>query len=248
MEKQAYTEMDEVESNHWWFKARRDILSRTISHYSYKKLDNILEIGCGTGGNIAMLQSLGKTDAIEMDSYAIELLEKKHKIDIINGAVPKAIDHCTKKYDLVCLFDVLEHIEDDIETLNKIREVLTPDGMIVFTVPAYQFLFGPHDKFLHHKKRYRRSELYSIISNLNHHYSIVKLSYFNFILLPLAIVERILTKFLNLNKKEVKTPNKFINNIFYNIFSFEKKIINNFNIPFGLSIICIVKNNTIIEK
>ena len=70
MDPQAYIEMAEIQQEHWWFKARREILSSAIESLNLKKGASILEIGCGTGGNIEMLKQHGQLSAIEMDQFA----------------------------------------------------------------------------------------------------------------------------------------------------------------------------------
>jgi len=60
-----------------------------------------------------------------------------------------------KKFDLVCLFDVLEHVEEDLQTLSNVRALLGDGGRVLITVPAYQWLWSAHDEFLHQKAVYR---------------------------------------------------------------------------------------------
>ena len=68
------------------------------------------------------------------------------------------------KFNLVCLFDVLEHIENDRETIKKISNILEINGYLFITVPAYQWLWSNHDISLMHKRRYNKKNIYKIIS------------------------------------------------------------------------------------
>ena len=157
----AYIEMAETESRHWWFLGRRAILSRVIANLALPQNSKILEVGCGTGGNLKMLAKFGEVSALEMDATAREIAAKKtnNLYDIRAGFCPDDIPFNDQQFDLICMFDVLEHIEKDDETLTSLKKLLNKNGRILITVPAYQWLYGPHDEFLHHKRRYSAGEL-----------------------------------------------------------------------------------------
>lgn len=138
---------------------------------------------------------------------------------------------------MILAADVIEHIKNDKKAIQLLYRSLKPKGKIIITVPAFQFLFSQKDKELRHFRRYNLKNLKMILKN----FKLIKISYFNFFLfLPLSILILIF-KFFNFNfiDDAEKTPNKTINKLLYIIFSFEKYFINNFNFPFGLSIIFI---------
>lgn len=203
-------------------------------------LDNpeILEIGCGTGGNIKMLNEYGITYAMEMDEFAASYANKKYS-NVKKGHLPNDIPF-NKKFDLICMFDVLEHIEEDKLSIQNLKNYLKEDGILLITVPAYQWLYGSHDKFLHHKRRYTLSQLKLLLNEFN----IVEKSYFNTILFPLVILSRLIDKVTSHKNNSLgySIPNKVINTIFYNIFKSEKNLIQKISLPFGSSILIAVKN------
>ena len=227
------------------FKEKKETLSNAqINKYAQmcdeigvKEGDHILEIGCGTGGNIKMLQQYGNVKAIEMDDFAIEYA-KTTGAEIRQGFLPTNFPY-EEKYDLICMFDVLEHIEEDKETLKVVKNHLNPNGQLLITVPACQWLYSTHDKLLHHKRRYSKKQLSELASDNN--FTIKKLSFFNTLLFPLVIIARILDIF---KTSEVATgygtPSKIINYCFYNIFKSEKKLINKISFPFGTSLIILL--------
>ena len=153
----VYRDMIKQEKEHWWFNARREILDVVLSTLKLPKNTNILEIGCGTGGNIEMLQKYGNVKAVEMDVFALEYAQKTGA-EVRQGYMPNKFPY-KEKFDLICIFDVLEHIEEDEETLSVIYKHLQLDGKLIITVPAYQWLYGSHDKLLHHRRRYTIKEL-----------------------------------------------------------------------------------------
>jgi len=124
MEKIVYKDMIQQEKEHWWFKGRREILETVLNKIQLPPNASILEVGCGTGGNIEMLKRYGKVEALEMDSFAVSVA-KKHDIVVYTGSVPDNF-HIETKYDLICLFDVLEHIENDFYSIESLSKNLKP--------------------------------------------------------------------------------------------------------------------------
>ncbi|MBL4799731.1 MAG: class I SAM-dependent methyltransferase [Oleispira sp.] len=234
--------MAETESRHWWFLGRRAILTAILRKLDLKPNSKILEVGCGTGGNLKMLAEFGKVSALEMDANAREIASEKtnNLYDIRDGRCPDDLPYKGERFDLICMFDVLEHIDKDTETLTAMKNLLTKDGRILMTVPAYQWLWGAHDEFLHHKRRYSATELRQkiIASGLQS----LKLSYFNTILFPLAAVIRIKDKLLgNPTASGTSVPPHFINSFFRTLFGAERYLLKRFNLPFGVSLLCVVK-------
>lgn len=239
----AYLEMAETEAKHWWFSGRRAILSEIIASLNITRNAKILEVGCGTGGNLQMLAKFGEVSALEMDSNArgIALNKTNNLYDIRSGYCPNEIPFHDQQFDLICMFDVLEHIVDDIETLIAIKKLLNKNGRIFITVPAYQWLYGAHDEFLHHKRRYSITELRSKIMDAG--LKPVKISYFNTILFPLAVIVRVKDKLLgNALATGTSIPPALVNKLFKTLFSAEGFLLDRFNLPFGVSLLCVLES------
>lgn len=238
----AYDEMNEVEKDHWWYVGRREILSKIISNMKLKENSKILEIGCGTGGNLSMLSSYGNLTAVDMSTNAVEIAKSKKQknIDIYQGSLPDDMPNFNDKFDLICMFDVLEHIEVHQEALEKIKTYLKDDGRVILTVPAYQWLYGKHDEHLHHKRRYYKNEIVDLALSVG--YKIKRITYFNTILFPIALVVRIYEKYMKRRgkKSEIKKMNEVTNKILMNIFSSEWGLIKKTNLPYGLSLLCVL--------
>lgn len=239
MEQETYTKMHQIEQQHWWFVARRKIIRKILHHFLPKdKPLNILEIGCGTGGNLSMLSEFGLISAMELNQEAREHANKKGVCQVKEGKLPDNIPFL-EKFDLICLFDVLEHIEDDCIAVSKLKTLLHENGKIIFTVPAYQFLWSSHDEDHHHKRRYTLKKLNKIFhqNGLKINYS----TYFNTLLFPAILIARkIYFPFLNKRKQNTDLPNITINKILDTIFSLELKLIPVISLPFGVSILTIV--------
>ena len=243
MNPEAYIQMDEEEARHWWFSGRRKIITGLIENLELPQKACIREVGCGTGGNLEMLSHFGNVSAFEMDSVARTIATEKtnNQFDIRAGCCPHEIPFVSQKFDLICLFDVLEHIEQDGDTLTILRGMLAEKGKIIITVPACQWLWSSHDEFLHHKRRYSVNSLKEICCSV---LKPLKISYFNTILFPLAVLMRLKDKlFKSKSVSGTNTPPKIINILFKLIFSLERFPLKYINFPFGLSLLCILESS-----
>lgn len=241
MENQLFDEMYKVESQHWWFVARRKIIANVIRDLKLGKDARILDAGCGNGDNLEMLSKVGQLAAIERDENALAKAKKRCIGEVVKGELPDNLPATiNKENDLIVLLDVLEHIDDDQESLSILSGLARNSGTLLVTVPAYQFLWTVHDELHHHKRRYTTKELKKIIERNG--WKVEYISYFNTFLFPLALIDRVRQKiFPSSNQHELNMPNGFINSLFEKIFSMESNFIGKFSLPFGLSIIVIAK-------
>jgi len=243
MNPDAYLEMAGTETHHWWFAGRRSILVHLIGNFDLPSSAKILEIGSGTGGNLQMLSSFGQVSAFEMDATArsIALDKTGGQFDIRPGRCPTDIPFIGEKFDLICLFDVLEHIDQDVETLIAIKNMLAEGGLVLVTVPAYRWLWSGHDTSLHHKRRYSAGELHMkvIAAGLQP----VRISYFNTLLFPLAAIVRLKDRLLgNSSDSGTAIPPALINRILRVLFSSERFMLSHFNLPFGVSLLGVLES------
>lgn len=243
MDPHAYVEMSLTEDQHWWFVARRGIVSDCISRLNLPPTISILEVGCGTGGNLNMLSKFGSIHGIEMDQEALHLAHKKtgHRLPLSYGKCPDAIPFDNERFDLICLLDVIEHIEDDVSALLALKERLAPGGKIVITVPAHPWMFGAHDTFLHHYRRYTKPQLAELLLKTGLEQQ--RMTYFNCLLFPLTAMTRLVEKVFS-RKQAIgtQTPSNLINKTLCAIFSSERTILKNSNLPFGVSLLCVAKS------
>lgn len=244
MDSSLYRQFYQLEKTHWWFRGRRNIIASLLSSCMTHKAETALDIGCGTGFNAALLQHFaGKITGVESSDEAIAFAEKAGiSFPVIKGEFPTVAIQDT--YDLVSLLDVLEHIDDDRKAVREIERLLKPGGIAVITVPAFSFLWSEHDTLAHHKRRYTRRTLMSLLA-AETHLAVEKTSYYNFFLFLPIVTFRFMRRIAGLKKGEsdVFPVPHALNEILYRIFSWERMLIPHIRLPFGISLICIVRKH-----
>jgi SAM-dependent methyltransferase len=136
---------------------RYDVVNRSITKLSPK---TALEIGCGQGSFGARLAERTNYLGVEPDPASFEVACAR--IEPRGGTVLLGIHQvvpAATTYDLVCAFEVLEHIEDDKGALAEWVPFVRPGGHLVLSVPAFQERFGPMDRHAGHFRRYSPQQL-----------------------------------------------------------------------------------------
>ena len=245
MENKIFQKMLKLESSHWWFVARRKIIQKAINNLDLPRNIRILDAGCGNGDNLSLLSTFGDLVAFEKNEYALKTAKSKKIGEIYKAELPDKLPNTIKtNFDLIVLLDVLEHIDDDSKSLTTVRKLMNNKGIILITVPAFQWLWSEHDVIHHHKRRYSKSKLREKLDSSG--FRIKYISYFNTLLFPFALVERIGQKiFFPSNPEILELPNNKINFLLEKIFSLEAIFMNKISLPFGLSLVAIAekKNN-----
>jgi len=242
MQPQIYDQLDKTEQNHWWFVARRAILKAVIEKHIKTSPQYILDAGCGTGGNIDFLKSLGgHVAAVEMNRAAARIAAEKHGIGVLSGSLPDEMPFPQESFDLITLLDVLEHVEYDEKALSVLSTLLRPGGYLLVTVPAFSFLWGHHDEVHAHKRRYRGVELAGKIKKAN--LRMVYCSYFNFFLFPAIAAARFAGRLLSFRPPngDLFMPSYFVNNLLKTVMSSEAAILQTTRLPIGVSLIAVAR-------
>jgi SAM-dependent methyltransferase len=161
-----------VEDTHFWFVSRNDILAAALSTLptNCSAADCVLEIGCGTGNTLRVLrEGRPRATIIGMDAFHAGLLFAQSRADaqLVEGRV-EAMPFSTD-FALIGMFDVLEHIEDDVAALRSVREALVPRGHLLMTVPAAPSLWSRYDTESHHHRRYTEAHLRRVLAEAHFH-------------------------------------------------------------------------------
>ncbi|HEY0311995.1 MAG TPA: class I SAM-dependent methyltransferase [Allosphingosinicella sp.] len=238
MERIIYDRMAELDSRHWWYVARRDILAELIRRKVPLPTEpRILEIGCGTGHNLPMLGRFGRVDAVEIDPVARALASSRLGHAVHDAPLPALAGVPERSYDLVALLDVLEHVEADREALISISERLRPNGRILLTVPAHPWMWSSHDVANHHKRRYTKKTLRAVVADAG--LKLEELTYFNSVLFPVAAMARVASRLAGKEGSGDAMPPKAVNALFETLFGLERYAIGRLPFPPGVSLAAI---------
>lgn len=247
MNKDYFDEYYFLERQHWWFKARLEIIQQHLEELKFKLGDRklkILNVGAGPGATTQLLMNYGDVTSVEYDKDCIEMVKAKTGLVFEHESITD-LPYASNSFDLVTAFDVVEHIEDDRKAVSELVRVCKVDGFIFTTVPTFQFMWSQHDEVNHHFRRYTH-KTYQSLWNEHHNVQIKYSTYFNFFLfLPIAI-PRVLSKILK-SKKSLKGAGSdftsyktgWIDNLLYKIFKNERVFIKkHVRLPFGVSYLC----------
>lgn len=240
MDRDVYARMDQLEAHHWWFVGRREIIRTAIERLiALPQRAAILEAGCGTGGNLAMLSSLGELDAFEYDDIARRRAEEKSDRTLPFGALPDQIPGEDRAYDLIGLFDVLEHVEADEASLAALGRRLSKDGRLILTVPAYGWLWSKHDERHHHFRRYTKASLKEAAAAAG--MTVERSFYFNSFLFPVVVAVRALKAVLGHDTPDDDLPSPVMNRLLSRVFRTERHLVGTIPMPFGLSLCAVLR-------
>jgi SAM-dependent methyltransferase len=181
-----------VEDRHWWYRGRRTVIERLLDTLGLPARARILDAGCGSGRNMVELARRGTVTGIELSPTSVAIARERASGEIIEGSVLQ-MPFADDSFDLAVSLDVIEHLEDDVAALRELRRTVAPGGALLVTVPAYQWLWSGHDVINHHHRRYTRASLRRAAEQAG--WRQVRTTYFNSLLLPLAIILRVLDRF-----------------------------------------------------
>jgi SAM-dependent methyltransferase len=242
MRKDIYKDLDTYENTHWWHTYKRDVLVTIFDKYFPKRKLSILDAGCGVGGTLKLLQKYGEAIGIDPDDDALAYCRKIGLRKVFKKDV-ESLSY-TKKFDVITLFEVLEHV-DEHKCLTKLSRAIKDNGIMLVSVPAYQWMWSNWDTIIHHKKRYTTKSLEMALSR--HGFKTERITYlFSFLVVPVFIFRKLKDIIYKSNyPSDLRVGTSPLVNIFMKIFTATEFLVFKFaNIPFGLSIICVARKRT----
>jgi SAM-dependent methyltransferase len=239
MERAKYDQMRALQQDHWWFAARREILAAEIRRLPLPNPAQILEAGCGPGGNLAMLQRFGEVVAIEPDEDSRAYAAEQNGVDVRPGLLPQSAPDFGKAFDLVACFDVIEHVPDDAGAVKRLAEYLKPGGFMITTVPAYRWMWSDHDAAHHHQRRYELKAYRQLFEDAG--LSVRRASHFNTLLFPPIAAVRLAKNAARVYGGDEGMPPPALNGVLRTVFSLERGLLAAGDLPFGVSILLVAQ-------
>ena len=192
MDREYELQTHRAEDRHWWYRGRRTVLNRVIKGLGLPQHARILDAGAGSGRNMVELSRYGTVSAIELSPASVALARERKAGEVVEGSVLE-MPFARASFDFAASLDVIEHLEDDVAALRELRRVVAPGGVLLATVPAYGWLWSGHDEVNHHFRRYTRASLARAGEQAG--WREARTTYFNSLLLPIAILLRVLERF-----------------------------------------------------
>jgi SAM-dependent methyltransferase len=234
-----------VEDEHFWFVSRRqvilDALRRAVPDLAQRPL---YDVGCGPGGLLSYLAAQGVPVAGACDAFVEGLVFARRKLEVplahVHGDAPPPLAEGIR---MLGMFDVLEHLDDDLGTLRWAARVLRPDGVLVVTVPAHPFLFDEADVMAFHRRRYRRGELLEKLRRAG--FEARLLTHFMAPLVPLMMITRPIGRLLRRGRpadahrdREMEVV-PVVNGVLRGVLAVERALLPVLRPPFGTSLLAV---------
>ncbi len=249
MEATAYRQFLELEKSHWWFRGRRTVYFGLLEHHLRDaRPRRVLDLGCGMGGFLEGLARIG--GRVVPSDVSLESLARCAERGFPGGVLSSgyALPFADGAFDLVCLFDAIEHIPDDARVMREVARVLAPGGRVFVSVPAYQFLFANNDRVAQHQRRYTRGRLGRVFEQAglrperNTHSNVLLFPLILPAVLAIKAMEALVPRKLDPDHTNLSWPIPgFVHDLLHACFAAELPISRRFDWPAGHSIAAIAR-------
>ncbi|MGC8839658.1 MAG: class I SAM-dependent methyltransferase [Anaerolineae bacterium] len=242
MEPSAYETLYLLEDTHWWCVGMREVAWALLDDLPPPpRTARALDLGCGTGGFLRELQGQWPAVGADLADLALRYCQRRG----LRGTVQASADRLPfpdGAFGLVTCMDVLYHraVVDERTALREIRRVLAPGGWFLVRVPAYRWLFGPHDLAEHGARRYTAGTLRTLLGAAG--FAVRRLTYANAFLFPLAAVRRLLGRAAGGEPRcDLRPVPPALNRLLLQVLRAEARWLRRGTLPFGLSVLALAQ-------
>jgi SAM-dependent methyltransferase len=229
----------EVYRRHWWWRAREEVVVETLlRHWPKEGYETILDVGCGDGLFFDRLSEFGNVEGVEPETEILSdrFRNKIHAVEFDDRFQPG------RRYSLILMLDVLEHLPDPAAGFRHAVDLLVPGGIVIITLPAFQILWTKHDEMNHHVRRYTRRSFHALADGAG--LDFLEERYFFQALFPLKLALRPVEALLHLSPRLPSVPPTWLNSAVRGYFRAEERILRNLHVPFGTSLLVVAKKRT----
>lgn len=238
MEETLFDALYRDSDRHWWFRGRRRIVFSLLDR-SFRPGGRVLDLGCGAGNNLAPLARYGEVWGADPSPRALAYCRRRFAGRLDEVRLPDLVPYPDASFDLIVMFDVLEHVEDDAGAARAVLRLLRPGGALALTVPALRWLWSAHDVEHGHYRRYHRPALRALLASAG--FEVRKLSYTNTFLLPAVAAARFLLPPRFYSAKDLKPGTRPAAKVLEWVFSCERHLIRFGALPLGASLVALCR-------
>lgn len=231
----------ELQRTHWWFEGRRRVVDAILDRsLPPERPGPLLSVGCGPRENLGWLERRGPVVGVDVEG----ILGRRGSAPFVQASVER-LPFRDASFDAVLALDVLEHVDDDPKAALELTRVLRPGGLLVVTVPALPWLWGPHDDVNHHRRRYTPATLRAAFAGTGLR---SRITFFNTLLFaPIAAVRVVRSAVTSLRgiperaSADFEAPGAMgpLDPLFRTIFAFERHLVGRLPLPIGVSLLAV---------
>jgi SAM-dependent methyltransferase len=242
MENTEYQKLYDLEDSYWWFVGRRKLVRVLIEKWIRPdQVDPILDVGCGTGGNLTFLANWGCEAGVDLSPVALGLARCR-RLPGLTQASGLALPYADSSFGLVTAFDVLYHrwITDADSAVRECYRVLRPGGWLMVMDSAVAALWSYHDEVFYARQRYSLEEMRRLLTDVG--FKSRKLSYANALLFPLTVAVRLVGRWVpSISDFEMQPLPPWINGTLTGILNLEAQWLRRGSFPIGSSVVCLAQ-------
>jgi SAM-dependent methyltransferase len=239
MNADEYAKMRQAEDHYWWFVSRRRLALALLERFTAGP--RVLDVGSGTGALLSELQRTRTAVGLDYSPLAVAFCRERGLDRLVVGDASR-LPFRPDAFDAVVSLDTLEHVEDHEGAVAGIARTLRPGGVLVLNVPAFRWLWGPHDVALMHHRRYTKSEVRALLER--HGLRVERLSYSVFLLFPIVVLIRAVDKFkrgpAKVSLPKVSGPT---NRLLVKLQDMEARWIAAGSLPWGSSVVAVARKD-----
>ena len=246
METREYFTLRGFEDDYWWYANLRRLTLAMLEKYSRAtQHSKMLDIGCGTGGNLDSLKRRFQgveLFGIDIQPLAVSMTRQRGHENVFQASANK-LPFRDETFDAAVSLDVFCTREvDEIKAFRESYRVLKRDGTLVVNLPAFEFLRGRHDLAVHTKRRWTAGELSEGLAAAG--FSVRRLTYWNLFSFPAVFVKRRFGSLLPVSesrRSDLRPLPMWINQALRGVAGFERMALSRFDLPFGTSIFAVAQ-------
>lgn len=218
-----------VNRDYWWYRARSSLLEKVFAHY-LNDGDFVIDIGSADGPSVRWVTQSATRVALDIDPTG--LVNEPRGVCASALRMPFQNDSA----DVITAFDVLEHFESDVNGLSELRRVLRPGGVLLISVPAYEWAWTSFDERQGHHRRYTKRRLVELLRSSG--FVVDRATYAFASVFPMFTLERLLTRTTSREPEDpaVSQLPEWVGDSLEWLSRLDQKLLERFDLPFGSSI------------